>query len=473
MYVAIESLLLIHQNKINTYYFEKTIETFIENLLTENIDKTELIKITTLLKKVIKQKRINIEVNHLIKDKNFNLVDYFILEEFYNIKNVSFDFFEIINRSISSINNRTEPSYNSKTIIKILNYFKNFNIKKPDYIIIQELIGKDLTQLHIDIFDWYHDTYNINIIQIDKLHLFNTNYSNKDKISMTDFIQLIKSNNKHWEPKSLVLEHDLIANIANSNSIKELILKYTNTSNKRLELYIMKNLHKTHLLEELKFLSDLNLSAELLCNILDSNCLLDYSDFSQMYRHQIKLSLFLNFYSLKKVINLYIKFKKCKYPFYLINDTMAMINIVLGYNMDNTNPIRELIVKPKSIEEIHDFLSKLTQQLKQSNFYLSSQKELLVLEKYKKDDLRIKVPLHNHDLIEIGQELCICVGGGSYAQKIIRNTSNILTVYNKEKLSYCIELNKKKEIIQAKGNYNSTMPMKEQEWIKQIISESF
>ena len=75
MYVAIESLLLIHQNKINTYYFEKTIETFIENLLTENIDKTELIKITTLLKKVIKQKRINIEVNHLIKDKNFNLVD--------------------------------------------------------------------------------------------------------------------------------------------------------------------------------------------------------------------------------------------------------------------------------------------------------------------------------------------------------------------------------------------------------------
>ena len=109
----------------------------------------------------------------------------------------------------------------------------------------------------------------------------------------------------------------------------------------------------------------------------------------------------------------------------------------------------------------------MTRQLRQKNFQLKGQEKLLSLEKVKDSNFSIKIPLENHDLIQIGDKLHICVGGGWYAKRIIDEDIFIITIFKNNQLTYCIELSQKDlSILQAKGPYNNKIPKEDMEWIQ-------
>lgn len=183
--------------------------------------------------------------------------------------------------------------------------------------------------------------------------------------------------------------------------------------------------------------------------------------------HQLK---FLSHYPEKRILNLLIYPQGINFSFVFsteIEDINKAIDKLktLGFTLDQIFP-----KKPKSLKQVHDFISKFLAKQKQINFQLE-QPEINFLENKTVDIYQLHLPRNSHELIDIGQQLNICIGNSLYAQKIKEKKCNILLLSVNNTLVGCVEI-QKGEIIQARGKDNQTLPFKLSKTIKEQIKQN-
>jgi hypothetical protein len=275
--------------------------------------------------------------------------------------------------------------------------------------------------------------------------------------------------------KDFLIPVHLLEVFEQCSSMKEVIVNFFGLYNRRLEKLVINAFFKdSHINYDIfawgLLIQPLKINIDIISNHLENK---DYPN--RLYQindiESYNLSILKKFYNDKRILKIIANITKEDIP--LFKDTLNMTDIVSDFNIksDDNQKIKKLIKKPKSIKELHDFLSVLTTQIKQRNFSLPKQEELLSLEfSIRKEGLSIKIPTMNHDLIEIGQKLNICVGGGHYADKIKNEKCLILTIFKNSILTYCIEIHPESfEILQAKGAFNAPVPKKDLDWIKEKL----
>ncbi|HDX9654907.1 TPA: PcfJ domain-containing protein [Bacillus wiedmannii] len=107
--------------------------------------------------------------------------------------------------------------------------------------------------------------------------------------------------------------------------------------------------------------------------------------------------------------------------------------------------------------ELHDTLSKDFNKLeipyKEIKYSAEEQKKL----EYKEDGYVFELATSNHQLMDVGDSLNICVG--SYSHEAIKKELYIILIRSEveNKISHCLEIvgKRKLQIVQAKGKYNS------------------
>jgi len=116
--------------------------------------------------------------------------------------------------------------------------------------------------------------------------------------------------------------------------------------------------------------------------------------------------------------------------------------------------------KIKTIANLHDMLSKLLTKLGQPNYDLKQDKKILEYNKKEivlnNEHFEIFIPSKNHDLIDIGESLNICVGNGYYGKNVLNQKITILSLVQEEKIKACIEIDSENgRIIQSvcENNY--------------------
>ena len=166
---------------------------------------------------------------------------------------------------------------------------------------------------------------------------------------------------------------------------------------------------------------------------------------------------------IKLLINLINKEKECE--FYNNHNLMDIRYMLM--NIPDEISLKEVVgKKPKTLREIHDKLMMFYTLRKQKNFKLR-QDFLLDLENFSNDEFNIIVPLRNIDLIKMGIKMNICVGNGSYSNKILDHKSFIFFIEYKKSM-YCVELDFMFRIKQVSGAFNKKPPEDVIEYIKKL-----
>ena len=117
--------------------------------------------------------------------------------------------------------------------------------------------------------------------------------------------------------------------------------------------------------------------------------------------------------------------------------------------------------KLKNFLVLHDQLSMILTKMNQVNYSLK-QDDLLVLDKksviLRDVEYKCFIPTCNYDLIDVGVDLKICVGNGSYSNSVLKEQINIIILKDssfKNNIA-CIEINKETgKVIQSKEKYNN------------------
>lgn len=143
-----------------------------------------------------------------------------------------------------------------------------------------------------------------------------------------------------------------------------------------------------------------------------------------------------------------------------INESIPLIYHALGRQMYKVESFLYKKHINKLVEDNKELKLKLSLNRKQ-NIYLTNQEFLLKLKNKNIMDFTIKVPLFNHDLINMGLDLHLCVGDGFYAEKVLNNQSNILVLEQNKTPVIVLELiyNQRLMIIQAKKLFNKDVDM--------------
>lgn len=173
----------------------------------------------------------------------------------------------------------------------------------------------------------------------------------------------------------------------------------------------------------------------------------------------------LEIYSQRRVVQLFInEIKKPSVQEIEFQDTLiqsiTLINLCKEFSF---NPKDYFTEKPQSFHQIHETLWREISKLKNQNIKLHSfyPPEIISLNGKTLEDFTIEIPEDSHRLIEVGQYMSICVGGGNYRDKIVNQTSFIILLLREGKLEFCIEVANGR-IIQFKGHKNqngSTHPI--------------
>lgn len=144
---------------------------------------------------------------------------------------------------------------------------------------------------------------------------------------------------------------------------------------------------------------------------------------------------------------------------YIIDSARTLEQIVKALDGDNLRIVSDeeikesLPKKPKDFKEIHDAYVLMTRKIEQANYKLD-QSRVSHIDGKKIDDLKIWVPEFNHDLIEVGNSMNICVGNGWYADRIMKREINIIVLQKSGKNYVCFEYTNGK-IAQSKMHSNS------------------
>lgn len=165
-------------------------------------------------------------------------------------------------------------------------------------------------------------------------------------------------------------------------------------------------------------------------------------------------SLLKKHYSDQKIINLLIKYMTSPDDSF-IKDSLYMVK---KFNNEEKFP------KCRSFLDLHDTLNLISQKRSKKLIQLPAQVELC--EEIKKNDLELRnqldqygldytIPLTNHDLINLGFALSICIGNDNYIEESLNNTSAYMVLNNKlsNKPIYCISFT-----LNPKGSYCNMAP---------------
>lgn len=139
-------------------------------------------------------------------------------------------------------------------------------------------------------------------------------------------------------------------------------------------------------------------------------------------------------------------------------DTFTMTSKLYTICLQESLTVKDFFPdKPTSLHEIHEAVWREHSKLKNKNIKLHSYypKEWLKLNGLKCGELTIEIPEDSHRLVYVGQYLSICVGGGSYRDKIVDKTSFIVLLKNKNIVEFCIEVTDK-DILQFKTYRNES-----------------
>jgi hypothetical protein len=277
-------------------------------------------------------------------------------------------------------------------------------------------------------------------------------------------------------------------NCVNENSTISKILNEININNNKklcifLEEKISKEFDFDFFFTYINFNSENKFNENILFNILNKKTnLIKFTQNSKVLSDEFVLmkdfiERLLLFYSTSKVLNIiFLIFEDDNFNLSYLRDTHYQLNKIIVFNEStdiNQDKIK-MISNPKNLKEIHDNVSLLARQIQQRNFKLNGQERLIELQKETDGNLTIEVPLKNHSLIKIGQELNICVGGGSYADSINCGNCYIINIIENNKMKYCIEINTNDfSIKQAKGVCNSEVNQSDLNWIDSVLSKFY
>lgn len=144
---------------------------------------------------------------------------------------------------------------------------------------------------------------------------------------------------------------------------------------------------------------------------------------------------------------------------YLFDDTIKMYEHLILKEWQPKNFKKRF----KNIIELHDYLSLELKKRNQENFRLNQDIENTCGNKIGKNKY-IYIPKTNHELIEIGDYLNICVGNGVYANDILNKKLYIITIKEKNKIIACVSLEQKTlKIIECNGFSNKPIRLKQEE----------
>jgi hypothetical protein len=114
---------------------------------------------------------------------------------------------------------------------------------------------------------------------------------------------------------------------------------------------------------------------------------------------------------------------------------------------DQLPPEHRVLPRTRDLVEIHNELSIAQRRMIQSDFKLNFQKPVLKLDGEEVEDMVLRVPKTNYELIEWGQRMSNCIA--SYS----RRTSKLVGVERKGELTYCVEIHDGR-VNQFLGKYN-------------------
>jgi hypothetical protein len=109
-----------------------------------------------------------------------------------------------------------------------------------------------------------------------------------------------------------------------------------------------------------------------------------------------------------------------------------------------------------NLKEIHDMLTRVARSIGRNTYVFGKQQRpVSKLNGKEVEGFTYFIPTSTEDLLDVGDELHICVGSASYDRYTYKGTIHIITLRNEEGYKYCIEVNRKGELIQFKGMSNS------------------
>lgn len=184
----------------------------------------------------------------------------------------------------------------------------------------------------------------------------------------------------------------------------------------------------------------------------------EYSIAFEYFSHILEWRRFLKHFTCYKILN-WVE----RHPndfLHLLRDTVRQIQEIENMGKSVT------ISKKINLERLHDEVSRFYTRLKKKETPLPVYKSMYTLKNETIDDYDIVFPKTNHDLIEWGKYMNICVG--SYDGYVTSGQSNIFSLQKNNKPIYCVEIFKYKnglQLGQCKGMSNSEGPVE----IKQKI----
>jgi len=141
----------------------------------------------------------------------------------------------------------------------------------------------------------------------------------------------------------------------------------------------------------------------------------------------------------------------------------------------NGKPITDI----KDWNEIHQELSLISNKLKTADLPIETPKKVRKRLEFESDDMIVTFPTHTHELVDIGVNMSICVGGSQYQTMAALGNGYIMYAAEKKTGRYvaCIELGKKLDIRQLKGYHNGLIedPYRDEllEWVDETQIDTY
>jgi hypothetical protein len=165
-------------------------------------------------------------------------------------------------------------------------------------------------------------------------------------------------------------------------------------------------------------------------------------------------------YNEKRVVSIFSNYEEDDF----LEDTVIMYKQLF----ENDISVDEVLPpKPKNIREFHTIFTRESSKIKQPKHLLKQDIDFLDGIKLSSGHT-INVPKTTLDLIDIGNSLCICVGNGYYAKKVLKKQCRIISLKLKNEVTHCVEFGKT-SLIQCRGRHNRMMDDSIMKEIKEVL----
>lgn len=191
---------------------------------------------------------------------------------------------------------------------------------------------------------------------------------------------------------------------------------------------------------------------DLVIRFITTNELVNYaSELPEDFLKNLK-----HFFSEERIFSLIMESQKKRNLETYIKDTAYSLNFLLESDLKELALSK--IKNSKNLIDLHNKVSDVVKFLSQDNFKLN-QDLVHGLSGQKVKDYEIFIPQSNHDLIELGKTLHICVGDGQYGELIKKKRIFIIALKNAQgRYSHCVEVDRGSlNVKQSKTYHNKEM----------------